>query len=367
VIHLLLAAAAAAPATLPPGPIDFSAQDMRFELKDRRILYLDGDVHLNRGDLAVVSDHAIANLAAEKTKPPPAPKGKKKKKAKATPLAAGQEIEKFTVDGNVHVVRGTRTADGDHGVVDMPAQTMVLTGTPAVKPVLHDGKETLEGDLILLHTDSDDVDVQKAHLLLHRGLKPGAAPTKGPAPTPMRVDAEHLVLHNQERLARFTEDVVVHRGDAVMRSPKMDAHYDKDGELTVLNMRGGVDMRQGDRRATGQTADYDAKSRVMTLLGDPKLYDRGDVLTGDRIDVALDTSEVHVQKGKAHLRPELHKDEGEEPASPATGGARKGGALGEEPASPATGGARKGGALGEEPASPATGGAPKRGVLEAQP
>jgi hypothetical protein len=34
------AAAAAAPARLPPGPIDFSAQDMRFELKDRRILYL---------------------------------------------------------------------------------------------------------------------------------------------------------------------------------------------------------------------------------------------------------------------------------------------------------------------------------------
>ena len=39
----------------------------------------------------------------------------------------------------------------------------------------------------------------------------------------------------------------------------------------------------------------------------------------------------------------------EEPALPATGGARKGGALVEEPALPATGGARKGGALVEEP------------------
>ncbi|HEX4381692.1 MAG TPA: LptA/OstA family protein [Myxococcales bacterium] len=326
-IALLLAATAAAPAGLPPGPIEFSAQDMRFELKDRRVLYLDGDVHLKRGDLAVVSDHAIANLAAEKPKPKPPPKGKKKKQA-ATPMAAGQEIEKFTVDGNVHVTRGTRTADGDHGVVDMPAQTMVLTGTDTVPPVLHDGKETLEGDRILLHTDSDDVDVQKPRLVLHRAIKsgkPSEKPEKTAEPaTPMRVDAEHLVLHNQERLARFTEDVVVHRGDAVMRSPKMDAHYDKDGELTVLNMRGGVDMRQGDRRATGKTADYDAKARVMTLLGDPKLYDRGDVLAGDRIEVALDSSEVRVQKGKAHLRPELHR---EETASPATGGARTRGAL----------------------------------------
>ena len=43
----------------------------------------------------------------------------------------------------------------------------------------------------------------------------------------------------------------------------------------------------------------------------------------------------------------------EEPASPATGGARMRGALAEEPASPATGGARMRGALAEEPASPA--------------
>jgi AhpD family alkylhydroperoxidase len=54
----------------------------------------------------------------------------------------------------------------------------------------------------------------------------------------------------------------------------------------------------------------------------------------------------------------------EEPASPATGGARTRGALEEEPALPATGGARKRGALEEEPASPATGGARKRGALE---
>src|ERR1700755_3452086 len=47
----------------------------------------------------------------------------------------------------------------------------------------------------------------------------------------------------------------------------------------------------------------------------------------------------------------------EEPALPATGGARTRGALAEEPALPATGGARTRGALAEEPALPAAGGA----------
>jgi lipopolysaccharide transport protein LptA len=306
--------AAVAPASLPPGPVDFSAQDMRFEMKDRRVLFLDGDVHLKRGDLAVVSDHAVADLADEKPKPKPAPKGKKQKKAQAAPLPGGDAIEKFTVDGNVHASRGTRFAEGAHGVVDVPAQTLLLTGTPVAPPVLRDGQETLEGDRILLHTDTDDVDVQKPRLVLHRALKDkGATAQAAQAPVPMRVEADHLVLHNEARLARFTDDVVVHRGDAVMKSPRMDARYDKDGDLTLLEMRGGVDLRQGDRRATGQSADYDAKARTMTLLGDPKLYDRGDVLVGDRIELSLDSNEVRVQKGKAHLRPEVHKGEDGEP------------------------------------------------------
>ena len=97
--------------------------------------------------------------------------------------------------------------------------------------------------------------------------------------------------------------------ESVVKSPKMDAHYDQDGQLTLLQMRGGVDMRQGDRRATGQSADYDAVSKVLVLTGDPRLYDRGDVLAGDRIDMALDSKEVRVEKAKGRLHPEQHKDE----------------------------------------------------------
>src|SRR5205823_9527308 len=112
----------------------------------------------------------------------------------------------------------------------------------------------------------------------------------------------------------------VRRGDTTVKSPRMDARYDSEGQLTKLEMRGGVDLRQGDRRATGQTADYDAKARSLVLLGDPKLYDRGDVLAGDRIDLALDSKEVRVEKAKGRLRPEIHQ---EETALPAPGGARR--------------------------------------------
>jgi lipopolysaccharide transport protein LptA len=129
----------------------------------------------------------------------------------------------------------------------------------------------------------------------------------------VRVEADHLVLVKASRLARFTDSVVVRRGDAVVKSPRMDARYDGEGQLTRLELRGGVDVRQGDRRATGQTADYDARQRTLVLLGDPRLYDQGDVLAGDRIALSLDSKEVRVEKAKGRLRPEAHKSEGAPP------------------------------------------------------
>ena len=50
-------------------------------------------------------------------------------------------------------------------------------------------------------------------------------------------------------------------------------------------------------------------ARTLVLVGDPKLYDQGDVLTGDRIDLALDSKEVRVERARGRLRPEVHKGE----------------------------------------------------------
>ncbi|MCA1829183.1 MAG: LptA/OstA family protein [Myxococcales bacterium] len=303
-IALLLAATTA---SLPPGPVDFKAQDMRIEPKGHRV-YLDGDVHLVRADLTVTGDHALAEYRQQQE---PA------RKRKAQARLGGEAVDKFTVDGRVHMQRGTRTADGDRGVLDVPGQTLVLTGTPDAPPVVRDGSETLSGDRILLRLDNDDMDVQRPKLVLKRSLP---SETQKAPTTPVKVEAARLKVFKEKQLAEFRDDVVVRRGDAVVKSPRMDARYDKDGQLTKLEMRGGVDMKQGDRRATGQNADYDAVSKVLVLTGDPRLYDRGDVLAGDKIDMALDSKEVRVEKAKGRLHPEQHK---EETASPATGGARR--------------------------------------------
>jgi lipopolysaccharide transport protein LptA len=302
----LAAALAAGAAAAPPGPVDFTAQTMRMEPRERRTL-LNGSVRLSRDGMVVTGDRAVVEFSPDEQPPP----RKARRRGRDEQALLGQKLERFTVDGNVHVQRGTRTADGAHGVFDSKGQTLVLTGDGKDDPVLRDGSETLAGDRILMRLDTEDVDVQKPKLVLRRSLPEGEDAPQ----LPTRVEASRLSLDRSERLARFTDDVVVRRGDVVVRGPRMDAHYDSSGQLTHLYLSGGVELRQGDRRAVAQNADYDARTREMTLTGEPRLFDRGDVLVGERIALALDSHEVRVERAHGRLRPEAHQDE----ARPAPG------------------------------------------------
>ena len=294
----MMLAALALAATVPAGPLDFMAQTLRTEPKERRA-YLHGSVQISRGDFVVLCDDAVADFVDET--PAKAKPGKKKtQKTLVAPGLLGSEVRHFTLDGHVRMQRGKRTAEADHGELDNAAQTLVLTGGGKEEPVLRDGPETLTGERILFHLDSEDVNVVRPRLVLRRSV-PDAEDEKTPSPT--RVEASRLFLDRSEQLARFTDEVVVRRGDMTVRGPLMDARYDKSGEVTRLLLSGGVEMRQGDRRAVAQKADYDPRAKELVLTGQPRLFDRGDALAGDRITVNLDSHEVRVDRAHGLLRP----------------------------------------------------------------
>jgi lipopolysaccharide transport protein LptA len=306
----MMLVALALAATVPPGPLDFTAQTLRTETKERKA-YLHGAVQISRGDFVVLCDDAVAEFADERPAKAKPGKGSKKvqKVSTVAPGLLGSEVRHFTLDGHVRMQRGKRTAEADHGELDNETQTLVLTGNGKEDPVLRDGPETLTGERILLHLDSEDVNVVHPRLVLRRSV-PETPEEKTPSPT--RVEASKLFLDRSEHLARFTDDVVVRRGDMTVRGPLMDARYDKSGEVTRLLLSGGVEMRQGDRRAVAQRAEYDPRAKELILTGQPRLFDRGDTLAGDRITVNLDSHEVRVDRAHGLLRPR----------SPSTTGAR---------------------------------------------
>ncbi len=62
-LFAMLAAAAA-----PSGPVDFTAQTMRMEPRERRT-HLDGSVRLSRDGMVVTGDRAVVDFAAEEQAP----------------------------------------------------------------------------------------------------------------------------------------------------------------------------------------------------------------------------------------------------------------------------------------------------------
>jgi lipopolysaccharide transport protein LptA len=292
-----------------PEPIRYAADVFRTDPKER-LVHLDGRVKLTRGDLLVTGDRSVAELA---------PDGAAK--------AAGQGLglfKRFTVDGAVHVERGGRTADGEHAVYDSEAQTLTLSGpapaqpgaAPLPGPILRDGQERLTGESVVLLLDRDEVRVDKPRLVLHRsqlaGEKKPAGDGSGPV-EPVEIAAQALQIDQERRVLRFSGDVLLRRGELTVRGPKLDARYaEGSGEQTEIEkaeVSGGVVLRQGARRATGRTASYSATSGKVVLLGDPRLYDRGDELRGDRIELSVNTEEVRVEKARGRLHPSSHQGE----------------------------------------------------------
>ena len=307
-----------------PEPIRYAADVFRTDPKER-LVHLDGHVELTRGDLLVTGARSVAELVSEG--------------AKSAAPGLGL-FKRFTVDVAVHVERGGRTADGEHAVYDSEAQTLTLSGPARAEPgdaargapselpstggpILRDGQERLTGESVVLLLDRDEVRVDKPRLVLHRSQlagekKPAGEGGVGPA-QPVQIDAQALLIDQERRVLRFSGDVLLRRGDLTVRGPKLDARYAEGGgertEIDQAEVSGGVVLRQGDRRATGRTASYSATSGKVVLLGDPRLFDRGDELRGDRIELSVNTEEIRVEKARGRLHPSAHQGEAPQAAA----------------------------------------------------
>lgn len=164
---LLTVAFAKGPAVAQPPPdvpVQVHCDDMVVE--DRRsIARCEGRVVAVRRDVTLRCDHAIAHYDS------------------------GGQITELTCRGHVHVVQKgpparpgaepakDRVADGDKGVYDERARTLVLTGDAR----LQQGNDLLRGEPIVFFVDLDRVEARHAHL---RGRARDALGAKADGGTP---------------------------------------------------------------------------------------------------------------------------------------------------------------------------------------
>ena len=145
---------------------------------------------------------------------------------------------------------------------------------------------------------------------------------------PIQIEAASLEMHDKKKEATFSGNVKVVQGDTTMTSKTLVVFYESGGSATAapaakgstksapilsatpgpggsssikrLEAHGNVVVTQKDQVVTGETAVFDTKSNLVTMLGGVVLTQCKNVLKGDRliVDMTTGVSRVESDSGK---------------------------------------------------------------------
>lgn len=180
---------------------------------------------------------------------------------------------------------------------------------------------------------------------------------------PIQIEAASLEMRDKKKEATFSGDVKVVQGDTTMKSKTLVVFYDSAGSATPapagapakaapaktapttagstapikaaqpgpggsssikrLEARGGVIVTQKDQVVTGETAVFDTKANLVTMMGGVILTQGKNVLRGDRLMVDMTTGVSRVESDSGRVQG-LFQSSGQGGTSiiPAPGGAK---------------------------------------------
>jgi lipopolysaccharide export system protein LptA len=181
---------------------------------------------------------------------------------------------------------------------------------------------------------------------------------------PIKIEAATLEMHDKQKEATFAGNVKVVQGDTTMTSKTLVVFYESQGasaaapapnskpsksappmqsetpgpggnsSIKRLEARGNVVVTQKDQVVTGETAVFDTKTNLITMLGGPGggvvLTQCKNVLRGDRLLVDMTTGTSRVESDSGKVQGLFIQGQGQGcnnnasgPAAPAPGGPSK--------------------------------------------
>jgi lipopolysaccharide export system protein LptA len=145
---------------------------------------------------------------------------------------------------------------------------------------------------------------------------------------PIQIESATLEVRDKKKEATFTGDVKVVQGDTTMTSASLVVFYDQDtppagaaksgkaapkpalpaaapgpggsSQIRRLEAKGNVVVTQKDQVVTGDTAVFDTRTNLVTMLGKVVLTQNKNVVRGDRlvVDMTTGVSRVESDSGK---------------------------------------------------------------------
>jgi lipopolysaccharide export system protein LptA len=148
---------------------------------------------------------------------------------------------------------------------------------------------------------------------------------------PIQIEAASLEMRDKKKEATFSGNVKVVQGDTTMTSKSLVAFYDQNvasgapttnskaakpvplksaapgpggsSSIRRLEAKGGVVVTQKDQVVSGETAVFDTRTNLITMLGGVVLTQCKNVMRGDRlvVDMTTGVSRIESDSGKVQL------------------------------------------------------------------
>jgi len=148
---------------------------------------------------------------------------------------------------------------------------------------------------------------------------------------PIQIEAASLEMRDKKKEATFSGNVKVVQGDTTMTSKKLVVFYDSapapataanpkaasakgapmpaaapgpggSSSIRRLEAQGSVVVTQKDQVVTGETAVFDTKTNLITMLGGIVLTQGKNVLRGDRLMVDMTTGVSRVESDSGRVQ-----------------------------------------------------------------
>ncbi len=121
---------------------------------------------------------------------------------------------------------------------------------------------------------------------------------------PIQIDAASLEISEEgkNRISEFAGNVVVKRGDTVLRASKirvfspMGGNKPKGQSFSRIEASGNVEVKSGAQTVTGSQVVVDMGKQTITMSGGVVLSQGSNVITGDRLVVDLATGKARVEQ-----------------------------------------------------------------------
>ena len=143
---------------------------------------------------------------------------------------------------------------------------------------------------------------------------PGAWCQEGSKTIPIEIEADRMETSQENSTVFFSGNVQANQGNLVIQADKMTVQYAKSGSgpdtsvapgagltqnIEQIKANGNVKIVQNDWVATGDTMDFNADDRIITLAGNAKAWQNKNMVSGEKIILYLDEGKSVVEKSSS--------------------------------------------------------------------